>query len=83
MKCRVGGKPSESDELRKMLYEAILLLCRTRIGREFLRKNKIYPVTHTRTHTHTHTHTHCITSIHMYMHICMPARTAARGRVPA
>ena len=44
MKCRVGGKPSESDELRKMLYEAILLLCRTRISREFLRKNKVYPV---------------------------------------
>ena len=24
MKCRVGGKPAESDELRKMLYEATI-----------------------------------------------------------
>ena len=37
MKCRVGGTPAKSDELRKNLYEAILLLTRTRIGREFLR----------------------------------------------
>ena len=44
MKCRVGGTPAKSDELRKNLYEAILLLTRTRIGREFLRGAKVYPV---------------------------------------
>ena len=43
-KCRVGGKVSESGELRKTIYEAMKLLTRSRVGRDYLRGEKIYPV---------------------------------------
>jgi len=37
-KCRLGGTIVESDEVRKMIYEALMQLCRTRTGREYLRR---------------------------------------------
>jgi hypothetical protein len=43
-KCRIGGKVSENVELREVVYETMMLLCRTREGREYLRDSKIYPV---------------------------------------
>mmetsp|Transcript_40511 Transcript_40511/g.63246 ORF Transcript_40511/g.63246 Transcript_40511/m.63246 type:complete len:89 (+) Transcript_40511:827-1093(+) len=43
-KCRLGGTIVESDEVRKMIYEALMQLCRTRTGREYLRSEKVYPV---------------------------------------
>ena len=43
-KCRMGSKVSESAELRFMLYEALLLLTRTQVGRTLLRNAKVYPV---------------------------------------
>ncbi|KAJ1477513.1 hypothetical protein T484DRAFT_1963201 [Baffinella frigidus] len=43
-KCRMGGKVTESAELRKTIYEALRMLTRSRIGREYLRQEKIYPV---------------------------------------
>ncbi|EKX49263.1 hypothetical protein GUITHDRAFT_104791 [Guillardia theta CCMP2712] len=43
-KCRIGGKISDDKELRRMIYEGLLLFCRSKDGREFLRKTKVYPV---------------------------------------
>mmetsp|Transcript_29951 Transcript_29951/g.73721 ORF Transcript_29951/g.73721 Transcript_29951/m.73721 type:complete len:388 (+) Transcript_29951:57-1220(+) len=43
-KCRLGGKITENRDLRFTIYEAFLLMCRSREGREYLRSNKIYPV---------------------------------------
>jgi succinylglutamate desuccinylase len=40
----MGSKVSESAELRFMLYEALLLLTRTQVGRTLLRNAKVYPV---------------------------------------
>lgn len=43
-KCRIGGKVTENVELREVVYETMMLLCRTREGRDYLRESKIYPV---------------------------------------
>lgn len=41
-KCRIGSTVSDNRDLRFTIYEAFLLLCRSRAGREYLRQNKVH-----------------------------------------